>query len=270
MTIASASSGEKVSGSDGSAGAFCDGSSGAASSSEAAGSSPEGLSASGAADETGESPAGSGVRQTSPWARHRYPRARAWAQANASNRDMPAPARQGARASPRASARGRTGGFSGDSYNPSRFPVYAKTQEKNGRIRRFFNFFDKEALNFPCKSYIIGPTIEWMRRYAAWGRFWRSYPARGGTGKTSVCAGVAGCLCLEGARVLCIDAGPRASQSRHFARHGVGGVGFVSGSDAGRLHARAGAACGRAFRLQLLTAPVSVCAEDLDEAQFAC
>ena len=29
---------------------------------------------------------------------------------------------------------------------------------------------------------------------------------KGGTGKTSVCAGVAGCLCLEGARVLCIDA----------------------------------------------------------------
>ena len=29
---------------------------------------------------------------------------------------------------------------------------------------------------------------------------------KGGTGKTSVCAGVAGCLCMEGARVLCIDA----------------------------------------------------------------
>ena len=27
---------------------------------------------------------------------------------------------------------------------------------------------------------------------------------KGGTGKTSVCAGVAGCLCMEGARVLCI------------------------------------------------------------------
>lgn len=29
---------------------------------------------------------------------------------------------------------------------------------------------------------------------------------KGGTGKTSVCAGVAGCLCMEGSRVLCIDA----------------------------------------------------------------
>ena len=29
---------------------------------------------------------------------------------------------------------------------------------------------------------------------------------KGGTGKTSMCAGVAGCLCMEGARVLCIDA----------------------------------------------------------------
>ena len=61
---------------------------------------------------------------------------------------------------------------------------------------------------------------------------------KGGTGKTSVCAGVAGCLCLEGARVLCIDAdlglrnldislGMASEASVSFLEVMRGGFGFI-------------------------------------------
>ena len=92
---------------------------------------------------------------------------------------------------------------------------------------------------------------------------------KGGTGKTSVCAGVAGCLCLEGARVLCIDAdlGLR-NLDISLGMASEASVSFLEVMRGDYTLEQAPRAAGLSG-LQLLTAPVSVCAEDLDEAQFA-
>ena len=92
---------------------------------------------------------------------------------------------------------------------------------------------------------------------------------KGGTGKTSVCAGVAGCLCLEGARVLCIDAdlGLR-NLDISLGMASEASVSFLEVMRGDYTLEQAPRAAGLSG-LQLLTAPVSVCAEDLDGAQFA-
>ena len=92
---------------------------------------------------------------------------------------------------------------------------------------------------------------------------------KGGTGKTSVCAGVAGCLCLEGARVLCIDAdlGLR-NLDISLGMASEASVSFLEVMRGDFTLEQAPRAAGLSG-LQLLTAPVSVCAEDLDGAQFA-
>ena len=71
---------------------------------------------------------------------------------------------------------------------------------------------------------------------------------KGGTGKTSVCAGVAGCLCMEGARVLCIDAdlGLR-NLDISLGMASEAGLTFLDVMRGGLRH-RAGAARGRVFR----------------------
>ena len=92
---------------------------------------------------------------------------------------------------------------------------------------------------------------------------------KGGTGKTSVCAGVAGCLCMEGARVLCIDAdlGLR-NLDISLGMASEAGLTFLDVMRGDYTLEQAPRAAGLSG-LQLLTAPVSVCAEDLDGAQFA-
>ena len=84
-----------------------------------------------------------------------------------------------------------------------------------------------------------------------------------------MCAGVAGCLCLEGARVLCIDAdlGLR-NLDISLGMASEASVSFLEVMRGDYTLEQAPRAAGLSG-LQLLTAPVSVCAEDLDEAQFA-
>lgn len=60
---------------------------------------------------------------------------------------------------------------------------------------------------------------------------------KGGTGKTTLCAGIAACLAAEGKRVLCIDADIGLAESRHRARHGRAARCRVHGRDAGLLQA---------------------------------
>lgn len=91
---------------------------------------------------------------------------------------------------------------------------------------------------------------------------------KGGTGKTSVCAGVAGCLCMEGARVLCIDAdlGLR-NLDISLGMTSEAGLSFLDVMRGDYAIEQAPRAAGLPG-LQLLTAPVSVRAGELDMAQF--
>ena len=91
---------------------------------------------------------------------------------------------------------------------------------------------------------------------------------KGGTGKTSVCAGVAGCLCMEGARVLCIDAdlGLR-NLDISLGMASEAGLTFLDVMRGGYTLDRAPRAAGLPG-LQLLTAPVSVKADENDRGAF--
>lgn len=91
---------------------------------------------------------------------------------------------------------------------------------------------------------------------------------KGGTGKTSVCAGVAGCLCMEGARVLCIDAdlGLR-NLDISLGMASEAGLTFLDVMRGGYTLDRAPRAAGLPG-LQLLTAPVSVKADEIDRGAF--
>ena len=91
---------------------------------------------------------------------------------------------------------------------------------------------------------------------------------KGGTGKTSLCAGVAGCLCMEGASVLCIDAdlGLR-NLDISLGMASEAGLAFTDVMQGGYTLDQAPRAAGLA-KLQLLTAPVSVKPEELDPARF--
>ena len=91
---------------------------------------------------------------------------------------------------------------------------------------------------------------------------------KGGTGKTSVCAGVAGCLCMEGARVLCIDAdlGLR-NLDISLGMASEAGLSFLDVMRGDYAIEQAPRAAGLPG-LQLLAAPVSVRAGELDMAQF--
>ena len=91
---------------------------------------------------------------------------------------------------------------------------------------------------------------------------------KGGTGKTSLCAGVAGCLCMEGASVLCIDAdlGLR-NLDISLGMASEAGLAFTDVMQGGYTLDQAPRAAGLA-KLQLLTAPVAVHPEDLDEGRF--
>jgi len=91
---------------------------------------------------------------------------------------------------------------------------------------------------------------------------------KGGTGKTSLCAGIASCLAAEGARVLCIDAdvGLRNLDiSLGLADRAV--VPFTSVMD-GTYGLSAAAEHPGIPGLFLLTAPVTEEAESLDPAMF--
>lgn len=92
---------------------------------------------------------------------------------------------------------------------------------------------------------------------------------KGGTGKTSVCAGVAGCLCMEGARVLCIDAdlGLR-NLDISLGMASEAGLTFLDVMQGGYTFEQAPRAAGLA-NLQLLTAPVFGKPEDIDEDAFS-
>ena len=91
---------------------------------------------------------------------------------------------------------------------------------------------------------------------------------KGGTGKTSVCAGVAGCLCLEGARVLCIDAdlGLR-NLDISLGMASEAGLSFLDVMRGDYAIEQAPRAAGLPG-LQLLTAPVSVKADEIDRGAF--
>ena len=91
---------------------------------------------------------------------------------------------------------------------------------------------------------------------------------KGGTGKTSVCAGVAGCLCLEGARVLCIDAdlGLR-NLDISLGMASEASVSFLEVMRGDYTLEQAPRAAGLPG-LQLLTAPVSVKADEIDRGAF--
>ena len=91
---------------------------------------------------------------------------------------------------------------------------------------------------------------------------------KGGTGKTSLCAGVAGCLCMEGASVLCIDAdlGLR-NLDISLGMASEAGLAFTDVMQGGYTLDQAPYAAGLA-KLQLLTAPVSVKPEELDPTRF--
>ena len=91
---------------------------------------------------------------------------------------------------------------------------------------------------------------------------------KGGTGKTSVCAGVAGCLCMEGARVLCIDAdlGLR-NLDISLGMASEAGLTFLDVMRGDYAIEQAPRAAGLPG-LQLLTAPVSVKADEIDRGAF--
>ena len=91
---------------------------------------------------------------------------------------------------------------------------------------------------------------------------------KGGTGKTSVCAGVAGCLCMEGARVLCIDAdlGLR-NLDISLGMASEAGLSFLDVMRGDYAIEQAPRAAGLPG-LQLLTAPVSVKADEIDRGAF--
>ena len=91
---------------------------------------------------------------------------------------------------------------------------------------------------------------------------------KGGTGKTSVCAGVAGCLCMEGARGLCIDAdlGLR-NLDISLGMASEAGLSFLDVMRGDYAIEQAPRAAGLPG-LQLLTAPVSVKADEIDRGAF--
>ncbi|MFR7742126.1 MAG: AAA family ATPase [Acutalibacteraceae bacterium] len=60
-------------------------------------------------------------------------------------------------------------------------------------------------MNFRSASFIICNKYQHAGRDTAWHRFWQLISGKGSTGKTSLCAGVASCLAMEGQRVLCVD-----------------------------------------------------------------
>ena len=92
---------------------------------------------------------------------------------------------------------------------------------------------------------------------------------KGGTGKTSVCAGVAGCLCMEGARVLCIDVdlGLR-NLDISLGMASEAGLTFLDVMRGGYTLEQAPRAAGLPG-LQLLTAPVLASAEEIDQERFS-
>ena len=100
------------------------------------------------------------------------------------------------------------------------------------------------------------------------GRVLAVISGKGGTGKTSLCAGVAGCLCMEGARVLCIDAdlGLR-NLDISLGMASEAGLSFLDVMQGGYTLDQAPRAAGLE-NLQLLTAPVAAEAGELDETQF--
>lgn len=91
---------------------------------------------------------------------------------------------------------------------------------------------------------------------------------KGGTGKTSLCAGVAGCLCMEGARVLCIDAdlGLR-NLDISLGMASEASVCFLDVCRGDYTLEQAPRAAGLPG-LQLLTAPASIRPGELDEQAF--
>ena len=91
---------------------------------------------------------------------------------------------------------------------------------------------------------------------------------KGGTGKTSVCAGVAGCLCMAGARVLCIDAdlGLR-NLDISLGMSSEAGLSFLDVMRGDYTLDQAPRAAGLPG-LQLLTAPVSARADEISADSF--
>ena len=91
---------------------------------------------------------------------------------------------------------------------------------------------------------------------------------KGGTGKTSLCAGVAGCLCMEGGRVLCIDAdlGLR-NLDISLGMASEAGLAFTDVMQGAYDLSQAPYAAGFS-QLQLLTAPVLARAEELEPEAF--
>lgn len=91
---------------------------------------------------------------------------------------------------------------------------------------------------------------------------------KGGTGKTSVCAGLAGCLCMQGASVLCIDAdlGLR-NLDISLGMASEAGLTFADVMEGTYTLEQAPSVAGLE-KLQLLTAPVSIRADELDQTLF--
>lgn len=91
---------------------------------------------------------------------------------------------------------------------------------------------------------------------------------KGGTGKTSLCAALAGKLSMEGQRVLCIDAdlGLR-NLDISLGMASEAGLSFVDVMQGGYSFSQAPSAPGMPA-LQLLTAPMSARAESIDKQAF--
>ena len=91
---------------------------------------------------------------------------------------------------------------------------------------------------------------------------------KGGTGKTSVCAGIAVALAAEGKRVLCIDCdvGLR-NLDISLGMSDCGALSFLDISEGGYPLERA-AVHPRYPKLQFLTAPMNRAAEDIDAEAF--
>ncbi len=92
---------------------------------------------------------------------------------------------------------------------------------------------------------------------------------KGGTGKTSLCAGVASCLAAEGQKVLCIDAdvGLR-NLDIALGMAEVPALAFTELFD-GQYSLQDAAAHSAIANLRLLTAPIRERPEEIDPARFA-
>ena len=92
---------------------------------------------------------------------------------------------------------------------------------------------------------------------------------KGGTGKTSLCAGISSCLAAEGSQVLCIDADVGLRNLDLSLGMSEEPILPFTAVMRGEYSLDSAAAHPEIPNLYMLTAPVTETAEELDEAQFS-